>query len=488
MSRSCGEVERQLRFLLHGRRSWDHLIQIHARILRHDLHWSNLLLAQFVLACAFLRKMAYASVVFLQTQNPNILLFNSMFKAYSLMGPRKEPLQLLSSMRNRGIWPDQYTYAPLLKSCSNLRDIVFGRRVHAEVLTLGFECHSSIGIALVEFYVSCGKMEDATRMFDLMSHREPIVWNLIIRGFCKAGDVKTGFRFFQGMDKRTVVSWNSMMTEFSQSGHDHEALDLFREMWNKGLELDDATLVIILPVCARLGAVDIGRWAHSYADSKGLSKVIAVGNSLIDMYAKCGDLDSARKVFDKMAERSIVSWNSMITGLALNGIGEAGIDLFEEMKSTGVKPNEVTFLGVLGCCTHAGLVKRGSELFNSMTEDHQVEPKLEHYGCMVDLLGRNGCVKEAYDFIKRMPILPSAAIWGALLSACKIQGDSDVAGCAAKELIDLEPWNSGNYVLLSNIYAEAGRWDDVKKIRILMREKCVSKAPGESVIGLIDKP
>ncbi|KAG9459596.1 hypothetical protein H6P81_004104 [Aristolochia fimbriata] len=486
MNRSCGEAERQLRRLLHGRLGWDHLVQVHARIFRHDLHGSNHLLAQFVLACASLRKMAYASVVFFLTQNPNILLFNSMFKAYSLVGPRKEPFQLLSGMKNRGIWPDRFTYAPLLKSCSNLRDLVFGRRVHADVLTLGFESHNSIGIALVELYVSCGRMEDASRMFDAMPHREPIVWNLMVRGFCKAGDVNSGFRFFQGMDKRTVVSWNSMITELAQSGHDHEAFNLFREMWDMGFEPDDASLVIILPVCARLGAVEKGRWIHSYAETKGLSRVIAVGNAFIDMYSKCGDLESARKVFDEIPERSIVSWNSMIAGFALNGIGEAGIDLFEEMKAKGVKPNEITFLGVLGCCTHAGLVNRGRELFSSMTVEHQIEPRLEHYGCIVDLLGRNSFVQEAYDLTKGMPMRPSAAIWGALLSACKIHGESGVAECAAKELIDLEPWNSGNYVQLSNIYAEAGRWDDVKKVRLLMREKCVCKAPGESVIELMD--
>ncbi|XP_077242859.1 tetratricopeptide repeat (TPR)-like superfamily protein [Tasmannia lanceolata] len=477
------EAERGILRLLHGRQTRIHLTQIHAHFLRRNLDQSNLLLSHFVSVCSSLRKMPYAHRIYLQTSNPNLLLFNSMIKGYSLSSPSKESFHLFSLMKNRGIFPDQFTFPPLLKSSSNLRDLDLGRAIHAEILIAGFEAYNSVRIGLVELYTSCEKMEDAQQVFDEMSQRDVIVSNLMIYGFCRGGDVGSGFCLFRQMSEQNVVTWNTMISGFAQIGHYSEAMELFREMLDMGFEPDDATIVIVLPVCARLGCLDFGRWVHSYADGKGfLNKVVAVGNSLVDMYCKCGDLASARRVFDEMPLRNVVSWNSMITGLAFNGYAELGLEMFEEMKRQGVEPNEVTFLGVLSCCTHAGLVSRGHEFFDLMIKVYQINPKLAHYGCMVDLFGRSGCVEEAHCLIRSMPMRPSAAIWGALLSACRTHGNLEVAEYAAKELIGLEPWNSGNYVLLSNVYAEAGRWEDVKKARVLMRENSVRKAPGRSSI------
>jgi pentatricopeptide repeat protein len=204
----------------------------------------------------------------------------------------------------------------------------------------------------------------------------------------------------------------------------------------------------------------------------------------VDFYNKSGMFETARRVFDEMPRKNVISWNTLISGLALNGNGELGVELLEEMMNEGVRPNDATFVGVLSCCAHAGLFERGRELLASMVEHHQIEPKLEHYGCMVDLLGRSGCVREAYDLIRIMPGgAPNAALWGSLLSACRTHGDVELAHLAVKELIDLEPWNSGNYVLLSNMYAEEERWDKVANVRGMMREKNVKKTPGQSVIG-----
>lgn len=326
-------------------------------------------------------------------------------------------------------------------------------------------------------------MNDAHRLFDEIPHRDAVVCNMMIHGFCKRGDVGKGFRIFQQMSEHSVVSWNSMILGFVQGGRDSEALWLLREMWDAGFEPDDVTVVTVLPVCARLGALDVGHWIHSYADKRGLSKeVVAVGNALVDMYCKCGDLVSAHMCFNEMPQRNVVTWNSMISGLAFNSHGDLGINMFEEMKKQGVEPNDVTFIGVLACCTHAGLVQRGRELFDIMIKKHLIKPRLEHYGCMVDLLGRYGHVREAFELIKSIPMRASAAIWGALLSACRIHGDLEIAECAAQELVELEPWNSGNYVLLSNVYAEAGRWDKVENVRVLMREKSVQKTPGQSMV------
>lgn len=327
-------------------------------------------------------------------------------------------------------------------------------------------------------------MNDANNVFDEMLDRDVVVWNLMIHGFCKLGDLEMGLKLFKQMDRRSVVSWNLMISCLAQSKKCEKALELFREMLKQDFEPDDATLVSVLPVCARLGSVDVGEWIHSYANSKGLlGEVISVGNSLVDFYCKCGNLEAAWSVFNEMKKKNVVTWNAMISGLGYNGKGELGVDLFEEMVKEGVTPSDSTFVGVLACCAHAGLVDRGRELFNSMSLKFKLSPKMEHYGCFVDLLGRCGNVREAYDLIRTMSLMPNAALWGALLSACRTYGDREVAEIAAKELVRLEPWNSGNYVLLSNVYAEEGKWDEVEKVRVSMQGGGVKKIPGQSATG-----
>lgn len=327
-------------------------------------------------------------------------------------------------------------------------------------------------------------MDDATKVFDEMPHRDVIVWNLMILGFCKMGDLETGFRMFREMEERSLVSWNLMMSCLVRGNKEEKVIELFREMLEQGFEPDDASLVVVLPCCARLGAVDVGEWIHSYVNSKGfLREAVNVGNSLVDFYSKVGNLQAAWGVFNDMVDKNVVTWNAMISGLAYNGEGEDGVGLFEKMVKEGVVPNDSTFVGVLACCAHAGLVDRGRDVFASMSVEFGIEPKLEHYGCVVDLLGRCGHVREAFDLITSMPVKPTAALWGALLSACRTYGDREIAETAAKEVVRLEPWNSGNYVLLSNVYAEEGRWDEVEKVRVLMRGGGVKKVPGQSATG-----
>ncbi|KAH7574640.1 hypothetical protein ACOSQ2_009130 [Xanthoceras sorbifolium] len=485
MSRSSMEIERKLLRLLHGHKTRTRLTQIHAHLLRHNLHQSNQVLSHFVSVCGSLNKTEYAAKIFNQTHNPSILLFNSMIKACSLNGPfREKSINLFVSMKVRGICPDEYTFAPLLKACCGLCEVQVGEFVHGEVIRGGFERFGSIRIGVVELYTSFGEMEGASKVFGEMGQRDVVVWNLMIRGFCKRGDVDRGLGLFREMSERSVVTWNSMISYLARSGRDGEALRLFREMRDQGVELDEATVVTVLPVCARLGAVDMGQWIHSFVESSRLFRVVvSVGNALVDFYCKCGISETASKVFNEMHNKSVVSWNAMISGLAFNGKGELGVDLFEQMMSEGVSPNDATLVGVLACCAHAGLVEKARELFGSMNGRHHIEPKLEHYGCMVDVLGRSGHVREAYDLVRSMTISPNAALWGALLSSCHTHGDVELAERSVKELINLEPWNSGNYVLLSNIYAEEGRWDDVEKVRELMRQKSVTKSPGQSAIG-----
>ncbi|GMI65415.1 hypothetical protein like AT1G09190 [Hibiscus trionum] len=482
MSRASSlAVERKILHLLHGHKTRNNLRQIHAHFIRQCLHQSNQILSHFVSVCGHLNQMDYASLVFLQTHNPNVLLFNSMVKGYSLNGPFEEAVTLFSLMKTHWIFPDEYTFSPLLKACSGLSDVRIGQCIHGEVIKSGFELFGSVQVGVLEVYSTGGRMEEAKKVFDGMSKRDVIVWNLMIRGFCKRGDVELGLILFRQMSERSVVSWNSMISYLAQSGRHSEALALFQEM-KLEFQPDEATVVIVLPICAHLGAVDIGQWIHSYAESSELYRnVVSVGNALVDFYSKCGNLETALQIFKDMPCKNVVSWNTMISGLAFNGRGELGVELFEQMMNDGKRPNDATFMGVLTCCAHAGLLEKGQELFALMSKNYQIDPKLEHYGCMVDLLSRSGCMRMAYDLIRSMHILPNAALWGSLLSACRTYGELELAELAVKELINLEPWNSGNYVLLSNIYAEEGRWDEVEKIRVLMRENSVKKAMGQSV-------
>ncbi|KAK5786541.1 pentatricopeptide repeat-containing protein At1g09190 [Gossypium arboreum] len=484
MSRASLAMERKILRLLHGQKTRCNLRQIHAHFIRQCLHQSNQILSHFVSVCGHLNKMDYANFVFLQTHNPNILLFNSMVKGYSLNGPFEEAVTLFSSMKAHGIFPDEYTFSPLLKACSGLCDVRIGQCIHGEVLRSGFELFGSVQVGILELYSSSGRMEEAKKVFDGMSKRDVIIWNLMIRGFCKRGDVDLGLSLFRQMSERSVVSWNSMISYLAQSGRHSEALELFHEMRELGFQPDEATVVIVLPICAHLGDVNIGQWIHSYAESSKLYRnVISVGNALVDFYSKGGNLETALQVFKDMPCKNVVSWNTMISGLAFNGRGKLGVELFEEMINNGERPNDATFIGVLTCCTHAGLLEKAQELFDVMSKNYHIDPKLEHYGCMVDLLSRGGCVRMAYDLIRSMHFQPNATLWGSLLSACRTYGELELAELAVKELINLEPWNSGNYVLLSNIYAEEGRWDEVEKIRVLMREKSVKKAVGQSMTG-----
>ncbi|CAA0815613.1 Pentatricopeptide repeat-containing protein [Striga hermonthica] len=442
------------------------------------------LLSHFVSVCASLDRMPYAARVFRQSPSPNILLFNAVVRGHSLRGPFLDSIAAYSIMKRRGIRPDEFTLASLLKACANLRHLSLGLGVHKETLALGYQRFGPVRIGLLELLVQCGRMAEALKLFDEMPHREAIAWNLMILGFSKIGDLEKGLDFFRRMEimgcERTTITWNTMISCLAQGNRDKDALELFREMTTMNCTPDEATLAVILPTCARLGKIDIGKWVHSYAESSGLSlKSVQVGNSLLDFYSKCGDIERALELFERMPRKNVISYNTMILGLGLNGECKHGIKLFEEMKASGgINPNDSTYVGVLTCCVHAGLVQTGKDIFGSI-----VEPKVEHYGCMVDLLGRVGCVREAYDLIRGMAVVePSAALWSALLSGCRASGEKEIAERALNELIKLEPWNSGNYVLLSNMYADRGVWTGVEEVRARMRKNCVEKTVGQSVV------
>lgn len=340
-------------------------------------------------------------------------------------------------------------------------------------------------------YSSCGVLNSARQVFDEAAYPDLPTWNSIIHAYVKVGLIGITRNLFDKMPVRNVVSWSCMINGYVRSEEYKMALALFREMQmgKPGVEVkpNGFTMSSVLSACARLGALENGRWAHAYIDKCGMEVDVVLGTCLIDMYAKCGSIERAKSVFISLGERKDVrAWTAMICGLAIHGHAEECLELFGKMtsKPLGLKPNAVTFLGVFCACVHGGLVSQAKENFRRMSEDFGITPLIQHYGCMVDLYGRRGMIEEAWSVIKSMPMEPDVLIWGALLSGSRIHGDIKTCEIALSSLIRLDPTNSSAYVLLSNVYAKMGRWTEVRYVRDLMESRGIKKVPGCSLVEL----
>ncbi|XP_074586076.1 pentatricopeptide repeat-containing protein At2g44880 [Curcuma longa] len=337
--------------------------------------------------------------------------------------------------------------------------------------------------AMIDVFVKRGDMVSARRLFDETPDRNVITWTNLISGYCKLGDMDAARALFDEMPERNLHSWNTMIGGYCQNRQPQRSLKLFRELQSGccPAQPDAVTLVSVLPAVTDLGAIDLGRWIHNYARRNGLDRAITVSTALIDMYAKCGDIGEARRVFDQMPRTEPPAWNSMIYGLALNGRATDALNLFNEMRRRGVRPNEVTAMGVLSACNHGGLVDEAKRWFDEMEELH-IERRIDHYGCMVDLLGRSGFLEEAEKLMSEMPCLPNGIILSSLLNACVIHGDVERAERALRKANEVEPWNTSNYVMMRNLYARLKRWGDVERIKGELRRFGGKREAGCSVI------
>lgn len=304
----------------------------------------------------------------------------------------------------------------------------------------------------------------------------------MIAQFVKKGEVGIARELFDMMPEKSVRSWTAMISGYVQAKKPREAVRLFREMEEVGVRANEVTVVAVLSACADLGDFDLGGRVYEYAKRSGFGKNVRIQNTAIDMYIKCGCAEIAREVFNGMEERTVVSWSAMIVGHAVHGQGEAALELFAAMGLAAVRPNRVTFVGILHACSHMGLVDDGWNFFTRMTEEYKIVPEIEHYGCMVDLLSRAGQLDKALEFIRTMPVEPNSVVWGALLGGARVHNRVDMGEEAIRHLTQLDPLNDGYYVVLSNIYAEAEQWEDVARIRRLMRDRGVKKTRGWSMI------
>ncbi|XP_065861381.1 pentatricopeptide repeat-containing protein At2g02980, chloroplastic isoform X2 [Euphorbia lathyris] len=289
-------------------------------------------------------------------------------------------------------------------------------------------------------------------------------------------------RVFSNILDPCVVSYNAIITCYSRSSRPNEALSLFREMQRKKLEPTHVTMLTVLSSCALLGALHLGKWIHQYVKKKGFDKFVKVNTALIDMYAKCGSLDDAISVFQRMSVKDTQAWSAMIVAFAIHGQAQKAISMFQEMGKARIQPDEITFLGLLYACSHSGLVEEGCHYLYSMNADYGIIPRIKHYGCMVDLLGRAGRLDEAYKLIDELPIKPTPILWRTLLSACSSHGNIELAKQVMERILELDDSHGGDYVILSNLCARAGRWEDVDSVRKLMIDSRVVKIPGCSSI------
>lgn len=341
---------------------------------------------------------------------------------------------------------------------------------------------SAVYNAMIDGYVKLGDMVSARSLFEEMPDRNVISWTSMIYGFCANGDVLAGRSLFDSMPEKNLFSWNVMIGGYYQNKQPHEALKLFHELQASRLfEPDEVTIVSILPAIADLGALDLGSWVHQFVQRRKLDRKTNVCTALVDMYAKCGEIAKARRVFGEMPEKEIASWNALVNGFAVNGCAKEALEAFLEMMREEVKPNDITMIGVLSACNHGGLVEEGKRWFEAM-EEFGLTPKIEHYGCMVDLLGRAGRLEEAEKLIHSMPYEANGIILSSFLCACGNSKDVSRAERVLNKVVALEPRNDGNYVMLRNLYATEERWRDADEIKGLMRSNGIKKEVGCSVI------
>ncbi|KDP31290.1 hypothetical protein JCGZ_11666 [Jatropha curcas] len=461
--------------------------QVHNHILRKGLDQRCYVVTKLVRTLTNLNipMDPYPRSILDQVKCPNPFLYSAVIRGYSIQGLLTESVKVYGLMRKEGVGPVSFTFSAILKACGSVLDVGLGRQMHAQsILIGGFRSDLFVNNTLIDMYVKCGFIECGRKVFDEMPERDLISWTGLIVAYAKLGDMESARELFDGLPVKDMVAWTAMVTGFAQNAKPREAIEFFERMLDTGVGTDEVTLVGVISACAQLGAAKYADWIRDIVQKpgSGASHTVVLGSALIDMYSKCGSVDDAYKVFKGLKDRNVFTYSSMIIGFAMHGHADAAIKLFNEMVKTEIKPNEVTFIGLLTACVHAGMVEEGLNMFESMETHYGVKRSADHYTCIVDLLGRAGRLTEALELAETMPIKPHGGVWGALLGACRIHGNPDIATIAATHLFELEPNAIGNYIMLSNIYSSAGRWNDVSQIRNLMRKKGLKKNPGCSWI------
>ncbi|CAJ2638704.1 unnamed protein product [Trifolium pratense] len=394
-----------------------------------------------------------ARLIFERMNNKCVVSWNTIIDGYAQVGKSEEACATFMKMLDEGVEPTRVAVMAALHACADLGDLERGRFVHKLVIQKKLDFEVPVMNSLISMYSKCKRVDVAASIFD-------------------------------NLKKKTNVTWNAMILGYAQNGCVNEALSLFYMMQSKDIKSDCFTLVAVITALANLSVTRKAKWVHGLAIRTYMNNNVFVSTALVDTYAKCGAIQTARKLFDMMQERHVITWNTMIDGYGTHGHGKEALDLFNDMQNESVMPNDTTFLSVISACSHSGLVEEGLHFFRSMKEDYGLEPAMDHYSAFIDLLGRAGKLDDAWNFIQEMPIKPGITVLGAMLGACKIHNNVKLGEKAADKLFELDPDDGGYHVLLANMYASASMWDKVAKVRIAMEKKGLQKTPGCSLVEL----
>ncbi|XAR60803.1 hypothetical protein NMG60_11034320 [Bertholletia excelsa] len=523
------------------------LQQIHSQLLTNGWLSSSTLLTSFITSCYRAQKRHYPFLLLQNLPKPDPLLWNSMVRVSLESENWQDFVCFYNALREHYLSPNKATISSILRSCAGLAATQMGESFHCQILKIGCASDVISQTGLLDFYAKAGNLRSAKQVFDEMPVRDVVAnnamisalskhgcigeaqtlfdsmpernsssWNSLITCYCKSGQIDSAHFIFDSNPVKDVVSWNAMIdgycklgqlmkaeelfvrmgsgknfitwntmiTGYVQAREFGKAISAFQQMQSENVKPTEVTMVSMLSACAHLGAFDMGEWLHAYVRRKNLKIDTVLGNALVDMYCKCGSIEAALEIFHSLPAKNIYCWNSIICGLGMHGYGQEAIDVFTSLEKEKIKPDGVTFIGLLSGCSHSGLISAGRRYFSQMCSVYNIEPGIEHYGCMVDLLGRSGFLEEAMELIKTMPMKPNAVVWGSLLRACQVHKNTKASEQVTQYLLDLDPRDGGNYVFLSNFYASLNRWDDVKICRRLMIERGVHKTPGISSIEL----
>ncbi|CAL5206503.1 unnamed protein product [Lathyrus oleraceus] len=426
---------------------------VHAHILNSELKNDLVIQNSVLFMYAKCGSLEIARQVFDEMSLKDVVSWTSMITGYSQNEHATSALVLFPEMIRHGSKPNEFTLSSLVKSCGFIQSYIDGKQIHGCCWKYGFQSNVFVGSSLVDMYARCGYLREAQLVFD-------------------------------ELESKNEVSWNALISGYARKGEGEEALALFVKMQRENYGATDFTYSALLCSSSSTGSLEQGKWLHAHMMKSGKKLVGYVGNTLLHMYAKSGNIWDAKKVFDRLFKVDVVSCNSMLIGYAQHGLGKEAVDLFEKMMLwVEIEPNDITFLSVLTACSHAGLLDEGKYYFELMKK-YGIEPKVSHYTTFVDLLGRAGLLDQAKSFIEEMPIEPTATIWGALLGASKMHKNMEMGAYAAQKVLELDPFYSGTHTLLSNIYASAGRWKDVANVRKMMKDSGLKKEPACSWVEI----
>ncbi|KAG6411286.1 hypothetical protein SASPL_129364 [Salvia splendens] len=423
-----------------------------------------------------------AGKVFDLMEFTNLVSWNSMINGYAKIGLWEEAFFLFGGMREDGIEPDGHTFVSLLSVCSRIHDVELGKFVHWYIEINGAPSDTHTKNALLDMYAKCGDLQMAEAIFIRMADRNVVSWTSMVSAYAKHGLIEPAERVFNCIPVKNVVSWNSMISCYHQNGHYKESLELFYRMCDSCVTPDETTMITALSSCSQLGDLVQGKKLHDYLLDNGKRPSATLCNALMDMYSKCGSVEEALEIFLNMPEKNIVSWNTIINALASHGSGYRAIEIFQEMEASGMQPDAVTFSGLLSSCCHCGLVEIGRYYFNKMSRVYKIQYDIEHYACMIDIFGRQGLLKEAVELVGEMSVKPDIVIWGTLLGACRIHQNVWIAKLVLKQILEVESYAGGLYVLISNIFSEARQWEQMKKMRKLIKDCGLRKTNAVSSI------